>query len=454
MGTLSANSVHKEDIKALQDVIDGANTTINNAINDLKARVSALESKLQTALGDITVNESEIIKLIQQLSDLSAKIDAEDKALYDIISGVEDTISSAVEALSQRVTTLEQKLQNAIGDITVNESEIVRLVKQLSDVSAQINTLTDVYATQTSLKALESTVNNANNAINQTLTELQSRVEALDSTLNQAINTANRNTQSITELSSSLLDMTDRLDSLASTYIDLQSFEQLKKSLTAADNTLELAVEVLKEDLNRMRKELQDTISSKADAKAVAAKFAEIQATIDNANESSILGVGGLRSEFQAADATLNQAIQAVNVELGKAKKDLEVAIATKADAETINKKIEQLNKAIENAVALADTANNDLRTELKGEIATAKQQAIRASEEYAAQIKTELEQKLSELSALVEQNGNTQSANKNELTEQIKKAQLLPIIIASVSIIANIALATWLMLIKKKIRA
>ena len=65
---ISANYAHKADILALQDAIDSSNYTINSALNDIKARVADIESKLQMALADNTINELEIANLTQQLS--------------------------------------------------------------------------------------------------------------------------------------------------------------------------------------------------------------------------------------------------------------------------------------------------------------------------------------------------------------------------------------------------
>ena len=412
------------------------------------------------AIADIAVNEGEIVKLIGQLSELTNTVSTlsansvhkEDiKALQDSIKGAKETLIDSISALESRITNLEQKLQNALDDITSNESEIVSLVQQLSTLSTKVTSITELSVSKEEFSALQIAINNANNTVSNAISELQQKVDDLSNSLNQVISSSERNAQEITDLSSTLLDITEELKHLDSAYVDIQSFEQLKNTLLVADNTLDLAVKALTEELNRMKEELQEAISAKADAQTVSEKFSQIQATIDNANESSILGVGGLRSEFQAANETINQAIQSLNSELDKAKNALETAIATKADAETVNKKIEELNKAIENAIALADSANNDLSTKLSNSIATAKQQAIKASEQYAAQIKSELEQKLSDLSLLVDQNGSIQSTNMNELEEQIKKAQVLPTTIASVSIVANIALAIWLFLTKKK---
>ncbi|HCE33820.1 MAG TPA: hypothetical protein DEQ88_00330, partial [Clostridiales bacterium] len=120
-------------------------------------------------------------------------------------------------------------------------------------------------------------------------------------------------------------------------------------------------------------------------------------------------------------------AINVVKARLEAAKTELTEAISKKADAETVNAKLAELESAIEAAEAASKTfatdGDNALRTELNGNIATAKDQAIAAANEALTAAREELEASLAEKASTEYVNGKvsdleTAIANAKTLSE------------------------------------
>ena len=166
------------------------------------------------------------------------------------------------------------------------------------------------------------------------------------------------------------------------------------------------AIAAANEALNDARKVLEASLAEKASTEYVNGKVSELESAIGNAKTLSETFAtdadNDLRKELNGNIATAkDDAIAAANEALNDARKVLEASLSEKASTEYVNGKVSDLETAIGNAKTLSETfatdADNDLRKELNGNIATAKDDAIAAANEALTAAKAELEAKISQ---------------------------------------------------------
>ena len=174
------------------------------------------------------------------------------------------------------------------------------------------------------------------------------------------------------------------------TYAPTTNYTGDSKTITLEVGMADYTVEInaLEEDVA----ELQTLIADKADSATVTQKLNELLGKIQ--------ALEAVKDDYQGADqaleTALTNAINAVQTNLDNAITDLNNTIATedgKLDAR-ITQEVADLNDAIDLAEAVAQQANDDLKADLEGQLATAKTaltNAINAVQDNLNQAVTDL---------------------------------------------------------------
>ena len=178
------------------------------------------------------------------------------------------------------------------------------------------------------------------------------------------------------------------------------------------------------------------TLNAKVDALNIAIANAEsvAKAYADTQDDA-------LKAELQTAIANAkSEAIGAAQLLVDNAKAELQTAIDTKADTATVNAAIANLQNAITALEAVKDnyiSADAALKLELEAAIERAKQEAIEAAKGYVP---------------YMGENGNwwIGESDTGIKVEADNGLAILAIVIGSLALVSNIALAAWLFIKKK----
>ncbi len=192
---------------------------------------------------------------------------------------------------------------------------------------------------------------------------------------------------------------------------------------TLEDKTL---IKKVMSDLDNAKNELNAAISTKADATVINGKIDELEKAIESAKTTSETADSTLKDELlkKIAEAK-EEAISAANAALSEARTALEESIGKKANSEDVNKQIDDLTEAINNAITLTETFATDkddaLKAELIEKIAKAKEEAISAANTALSEAKTALEKS-------IDTKANAEDVNKkiDDLTEAITLAETI----------------------------
>lgn len=170
----------------------------------------------------------------------------------------------------------------------------------------------------------------------------------------------------------------------------------LKEKLeTAIAEAKKEAVDAAEDLVNSAKLELQEAINKKADTTTLNAKVEELNEAIATAESVAKTYADSqdkaLKQALEDAITTAkSDAISAAQVLVDSAKAELQNAIATKADEETVNAAIANLQNAINKLENVKDnyvSADASLKAELEEAIEEAKKEAIEASKGYIPHI-------------------------------------------------------------------
>ncbi|MBO5009518.1 MAG: hypothetical protein J6D20_02295, partial [Clostridia bacterium] len=229
----------------------------------------------------------------------------------------------------------------------------------------------------------------------------------LQNAINAKADTATLNTK-VEELK----DAIETAETVAKTYADTQD--------TALKQTLEEAILTAKNDaisyaqtiVDNAKSEMQSAIVKKADIITLNARVEELKDAIENAEYVAITYADtkdkALKQTLEETILTAkNDAISYAQTLVEYAKSQLQKAINTKADATTLNAKVEELSGAIKTAETLAkayaDTQNAELKVKLESAIESSQntlRAGIDALSSELTNVKQALETKASELEA------------------------------------------------------
>lgn len=170
----------------------------------------------------------------------------------------------------------------------------------------------------------------------------------------------------------------------------------LKEKLeTAIAEAKKEAVDAAEDLVNSAKLELQEAINKKADTTTLNAKVEELNEAIATAESVAKTYADSqdkaLKQALEDAITTAkSDAISAAQVLVDSAKAELQNAIVTKADEETVNAAIANLQNAINKLENVKDnyvSADASLKAELEEAIEEAKKEAIEASKGYIPHI-------------------------------------------------------------------
>ena len=414
---------------ALKNALEAADTTINTAINELKDRVSALESGLTTANGKINTNASDIGTLKNDVAIIQTwKTEAQDaidaletltgtqgtniSALQTAVADLQTAVSTAnskiaaaearIAALEGKVTSLETAttnlqtavtaLQTAVAD-KADTATVNAAIANLQAAIAALEAVKDDYATaDASLKTeLEGKIADAQTAaisaaetlVNNAKTELQSKIDAKAD--------AATTTVAIQNLQAAVAALEAVKDDYAAADAALKT--ELEGKISAAQTAAISAAETL---VNNAKAELQSKIDAKADAATTTAAIQNLQAAVaalESVKDDYATADAALKTELEGKiSAAQTAAISAAETLVNNAKAELTAAINNKADTATLNAKINELNTAIATAEATAKAYTDGAAAALTTAIATAKSEAISAAETLVNNAKSELQ--------------------------------------------------------------
>ena len=418
---------------ALKNALEAADTTINTAINELKDRVSALESGLTTANGKINTNASDIGTLKNDVAIIQTwKTEAQDaidaletltgtqgtniSALQTAVADLQTAVSTAnskiaaaearIAALEGKVTSLETAttnlqtavtaLQTAVAD-KADAATVNAAIANLQTAIDVLEAVKDDYATaDTALKAeLEGKISAAQTAaisaaetlVNNAKVELQSKIDAKA----DAVTT----TVAIQNLQAAVAALESVKDDYATADAALKT--ELEGKISAAQTAAISAAETL---VNNAKAELQSKIDAKADAATTTVAIQNLQAAVaalESVKDDYVAADAALKTELESKiSAAQTAAISAAETLVNNAKAELTAAINNKADTATLNQKVTDLIAAIaaaeDAAKTYADGKDTALQTQLTAAIATAKGEAITAAENLVNTAKAELQ--------------------------------------------------------------
>ena len=372
-------------------------TDIENDIADLEALINSK--------ADATLISSEIALLQTAISNLK-----ENGATDAELTALENRLNGAVSLVAENLETAKTELQNAIN-AKADTATLNTKVEELKDAIETAETVAKTYAdTQdTALKQiLEAAILTAkNDAISSAQTLVNNAKTELQNAINAKADTATLNTK-VEELK----DAIETAETVAKTYADTQD--------TALKQTLEEAILTAKNDaisyaqtiVDNAKSEMQSAIVKKADIITLNARVEELKDAIENAEYVAITYADtkdkALKQTLEETILTAkNDAISYAQTLVEYAKSQLQKAINTKADATTLNAKVEELSGAIKTAETLAkayaDTQNAELKVKLESAIESSQntlRAGIDALSSELTNVKQALETKASELEA------------------------------------------------------
>ena len=264
----------------------------------------------------------------------------------------------AIASELQKLNDADDVLQAAIesGDSNLSD-EITALSTAFTNLQNIVNSLDNGYATDAQLNALKTTLDEADATMSAAITALTTRVQNLEAGLAAANDKINTNTSDITALKS-----------------DVATLNTYKTQAQSAITALQTLTGTQGTDISELKVAVQNL---EAEITAANAKI--------NILENRIATLEGKVSSLEIAKQNLDAAVAALNA-----------AITTKADTETFNQKVSELNTAIAVAEAVAkayaDEKDTVLKDQLTVAIATAKSEAATAAENLVNTAKAELQ--------------------------------------------------------------
>ena len=419
---------YEDDKKALQDAIDDLETAVDNV-------ETALDNKVST--GKLTEEVGKLNIAIQAAKDYA---DTQDAALKAAIEGAGSVLNTAINALKDRVTAIENQLGGIdLTQIATNKTAIETLTTELATVKSTVDQLDNTFINNTeltnALAALKGELEDADDALEVLITALTGRVDDIEDALDGIdLSQIATNKQDIIDLTTELGNLDDLVNTINTNYASADA--NLQTQITALDTKLtelidetiaELtdSVNKLKDDLNTANGKININTTDVGTLKTDVSTLKTWQTEAQNAIEAleTLTGTQGTNisvlqttvAELQATMNTANgkiaaaenriaaledkvSALETAKTKLENAVSALQTAVADKADTATVNAAIAELKTAIEALEAVKNNyigADDDLRTELEGKIATAKGEAIASAETLVNNAKAELQSKI-----------------------------------------------------------
>lgn len=345
-----------------------------------------------TVTATFKVKHATIIDLYNAVKALEEKIAAQvdPDELAKAVTELEALINAAKAYADTQDAALKSELEAAIANaITASETAI----KDWVDAQFE-QTLKDIAAINTSINELQ-------NAINSGSTDLSAEIAALNEALTNAKAALEKaDTENKAELVKKIEDADKALD---------EAIKAVQKNLEDAKNELQNAINANETDIEEKVTKLNQALESvKAALEATdAANKEALEKALVNAESTLREAIGGVQSDLDITKAKLDKAIE-----------DLNKAIAN--GDKVLYDEIDALEKAIDDAKAALEAADAANKSELEGKITEA-QNALQSVIDKVAKDLEDVEQKLAD--AIID--GDTMLHNKiNALTASLNAAK------------------------------
>lgn len=317
-----------DDIAHLQEQIDQNAAT---ADSELAAKVAALQSQLSTL-------EAAQESLKEQLA--TAKAEAATaannalaaaqaaQAAADKAQGGADEAKTAAAAAQAAADKANQALSDAVARVAVLESKVASLEATIAELSAASK---DLNAKLAEVQALVNTLNASTEKNATDIAKLGEQVAALNTELGKVS----------TGLSARIDAIDKELNTIKSTYATKSELDAKAEVLANMDAQLQLQIQ---SNLNYI-KEMQTAIAALGEkdkelAAAIEKNYADVMAEIEELATSQSEALATLEAAVKASDAKLDEAIKAVQAIAeanAAAIKDIQAALATKADKTAVD---------------------------------------------------------------------------------------------------------------------
>ena len=347
-------------LKELEEKYGADVSALDQAIEDLKAQVGALDENGYATDAELAAAKAELSGAISDL--------AEDIAALANVYATIDALNAAKQALQDAINANETDI----------EAKVANLTKALEDAQTALE---NAYkAADAALKAdLEKQISEAE-------TELTAAIEKVKSDLQAELAKAVENLEKTDKDNADAL--AKAIEDLTKAIEDAKKFAteedaKLKEAMEKADAALQAAIDQVQANLEKAQKELQDAID--ANETDIEAKVVALSEAIEAAKAAAAAGDAALRSELAAAQASLNASISAIAGDLAAAKESLANAIAS-GDA-ALADKIAALSNALDNVSAAYKAADRSLKSSLTTMIQEAEATLQSAIDKVAADL-------------------------------------------------------------------
>lgn len=358
------------------DTLQAQIQRLENALSGLESAVNELQNASQS-------HAESILLLTQKLEEAQAAIDAMD----DIYATIE-SVAALDERLSGMINAAKEELNTAVCDVQSNFDaaieELSRLINQKADsaeLARQIEAVSQAYSQAD--EVIKSEYIAADAALKDQLTDaISAAVGKAEETLTGQLNAAKEQLNAAIAAKADADTVSSRLDELKQAYESADA--AIRSDFAAADDAL-------REELSALMKKSMDDLRSLLEEQLAASQTA-LQQAIDKKADASALetAIAQLTNAYELADAALRAEISdeltvsltskidetaqnlqiAFEEQLNATKDELQAAIETKADADTVAEKV----AAVEEAFAAADAV---LKAEISDELTTSLTAAI-----------------------------------------------------------------------------
>lgn len=354
-------------LKELEEKYGADVSALDQAIEDLKAQVGALDENGYATDAELAAAKAELSGAISDL--------AEDIAALANVYATIDALNAAKQALQDAIDTNTGNIAALTAELTAKYNELIALIGQLPDGVESMREYVD---------SINETLTEADKTLQAAIDQVQANLEKAQKELQDAID-ANE-----TDIEAKVVALSEAIE--AAKAAAAAGDAALRSELAAAQASLNASISAIAGDLAAAKESLANAIAS-GDA-ALADKIAALSNALDNVSAAYKAADRSLKSSLttmiQEAEATLQSAIDKVAADLAAAQQALNEAIASGDKA--LDDKIAALNTALEAAIAASSAADEALSSEMK--------QAVAALEKAVAQVQKNLDEAKAELVA------------------------------------------------------
>ena len=394
----------KKDYVDLSQSYDDYKTVAQEKITELQERISSLEKELADGNIELGVVKDQLVAAMIQITDLTSLID-EIKRELDVDSNEE--IIPAIQELKRKYMELKTKYDEIVIENNTNSTTIVTLTERISELETIINNLeSDATTNSATIKELQDRITEMTTKINEYETLVESLKIILEVTTDD-------------EIISKIQEILKQLDDVNKDYEELSN-EYNEYKVSAANKLQELTLKLTQLEQDLINKNIELDIVKRELADALA-QITDLRSLVNDIKTE--LGVTD-DTEIIPAIKVLKDRITGLEVQVTGLQEQLKSANDIIAD---LTKDKNDYNKRIEDMKDLVDVDSSD---DIESKIQHMKDLIV----EYEEKI-TQLEEDKSDLEKVISVqqkeiqdlkdalNGNTQDL-LDRISELEKKVQ------------------------------